>query len=77
MRSAKENWQRLRQFFVLVDDAADGFRVGWIAHAVQDDLRHGRLALHPSPRLEIDALGEALRSLAVKTSAGSAVAAQA
>ncbi|MOA44417.1 hypothetical protein D3C78_1666940 [compost metagenome] len=41
---------------VLINDAADGFRISGVAHAVEDDLCHGCLSLHRfSARLEIDA----------------------
>src|SRR5690606_29595317 len=46
---------------VLIDDAADRVRVGRIADAVENHLRHGGLALHVfAARFEVDSFGEAL-----------------
>ncbi|MCY1240770.1 hypothetical protein D9M72_536320 [compost metagenome] len=45
---------------VLIDDAADGFRIGRIADAIENHLSDGRLALERlAARFEIDAFGQA------------------
>ncbi len=45
---------------VLIDDLADGLRIGGVAHAIENDLRHGGLALDAfTSRLKINACRQA------------------